>query len=186
MTTATPPLIPGSSEYAPSGHVRGARTNEFGAAVTSAIRESRWFLFAVAAQLVAGGIICGLARRPMLAGPLDAYATFLWAAAVFIAMALAAELFRRRLGAPSMVSRGEAYARAWTELRRRAANSGVRDDRRADARRGAAVHLGVFGREAGNPRAASVRLGRLPVGVRRAAGRRPAALAAPSAGAGNS
>ena len=84
----------------------------------SAIRESRWFLFAVAAQLIAGGIICGLAQRPMLAGPLDAYATFLWAAVVFIMMALSAELFRRRLSEPPIVSRREAYARAWTALRR--------------------------------------------------------------------
>jgi hypothetical protein len=54
----------------------------------------------------------------MLVGPLDAYATFLWAACVFATMALAAELFRRRLTEPATVGRREAFARAWMALRR--------------------------------------------------------------------
>ena len=98
--------------------VCAARANELGVAMRSAIHESRWLLCAVAAQLLASAIIGGLARRPMLAGPLDAYATLLWAASVFTAMALAGEMFRRRLTEPATLPSSEAYMRAWTALRR--------------------------------------------------------------------
>lgn len=123
MTTATPPLAPGSSGYVASGGFptrrgRGARANGLGFAIRAAVHESRWLLIAVAAQLVASAIICVLARRPMLAGPLDAYGTFFWAASVFVTMALAAEMFRRRLTQPATLTRREAYTRAWVALRR--------------------------------------------------------------------
>jgi len=122
MTTATPPLAPSSSQFVPSGDFpvgRGGGTIaiQFGSAVDTALRESRGFLAVVVAQVVASGIICTAADRPILAGPLDAYTTILAAGLVFGAMAFLAALFTRRLMQPSSVPIPVAYRRAWQDLR---------------------------------------------------------------------
>jgi hypothetical protein len=85
--------------------------------VWGALRESRRFLIAVGTQIAASAIICGAARRPLLAGPFDAYQTFLAAAAVFGPMTLAVVLFRRRLAVGDGVPASRAYRMAWRTLR---------------------------------------------------------------------
>jgi hypothetical protein len=119
MTSATRPIVPQGADYdRPIASEVRAEVGANRAALDAALQESRWLLFALSAQLLASAVICGLANRPMLVGPLDAYQTFLWAAAVFTTMALAAELFRRRLAEPGGFTTRAAYARAWAGLRR--------------------------------------------------------------------
>jgi hypothetical protein len=122
MTTATPPLLPSRSRSTPSAafpaRLRDAWKTSRDSALRAAVHESRWLLAAVGAQFVASAVICGLAQRPMFVGPLDAYETFLSAATIFAAMALAGEVFRRRLSEPATPSRLAAYGRAWAALRR--------------------------------------------------------------------
>ncbi len=96
---------------------REPRVAAYRTAIAAAFQESRWFLLAVGAQLLASAIICGLAGRPMLAGPFDAYDAVLWTTLIFASMALAGEMFRRRLLEPTGMSTLEAYARAWHGMR---------------------------------------------------------------------
>src|SRR5215831_16097593 len=98
MTTATPPLLPSRSRPTQPGagwvsRLHNTWKNTLAPSVRDAFHESRWLVAAAAAQLIGSGIICGLADRPMLAGPLDAYSGFLWAASIFATMAIASELF---------------------------------------------------------------------------------------------
>jgi membrane-associated phospholipid phosphatase len=86
-------------------------------AVQIAVRECRWLLVAVACQVVWSAVVCSLAGRSILAGPLDAYTTVLAAALVFGVMAGAIALFRRRLAQAPSVSTRDAYARAWGSFR---------------------------------------------------------------------
>src|SRR5512143_685302 len=86
-------------------------------AVRAAIHESRAFRAAVCMQLLASAVICGLAGRPMLAGLVDSYQTFLSAAALFGLMALAVVLFQRRRQLDADLSAAEAYRVAWRTLR---------------------------------------------------------------------
>ena len=83
-----------------------------GRAARTAISECRWFLAAVCAQMATSAAMCGLAHEPMLAGPFDAYSTILAAAAVFGGMAVAGELFERRLAGKSRRPL-TAYREAW-------------------------------------------------------------------------
>jgi hypothetical protein len=87
------------------------------AAFRAGLHESRWFLAAANAQLVSSVVICSLAGRSALAGPVDAYATILEAVAVFAPLALAAACFQRRMAIADDTSIGEAYGRAWLSLR---------------------------------------------------------------------
>ena len=88
-------------------------------AVRGATRESRAFLVAVTAQLVASAIICTAAERSMLVGLTEAYETVLAAAAIFGLMALLLALFHLRQAMDGMpVLR--AYRLAWLTLRSQA------------------------------------------------------------------
>jgi hypothetical protein len=82
-----------------------------------AIRESRSFLVAVATQVIASAIICGAARRPIFAGPADAYQTFFAAGAVFGPMVFAIVLFRHRQIIGDGLPQSQAYRLAWQALR---------------------------------------------------------------------
>jgi hypothetical protein len=86
-------------------------------ALQIAVRESRWLLFAVGAQVAWSAVVCSLAGRAMLAGPFDAYTTVLAAALAFGLLAGLIALFRRRLAQGNAVPAREAYARAWTSFR---------------------------------------------------------------------
>lgn len=83
----------------------------------AAFRNCRWFVLAVELQLLASATIGAIAKTPTLAGPLDAYTTILGAVGVFGAVALAGELFRRRLNAPATLRPIAAYSEAWLGLR---------------------------------------------------------------------
>jgi len=74
------------------------------------------FRLGVCLQLLAAAVICGLARRPMFAGLVDAYQTFLSAAAVFGLIAMAVAVFRRRLQVDVGQSTLESYRQAWEDL----------------------------------------------------------------------
>lgn len=84
-----------------------------------AAAESRWFLAATAVQLLVSAVFCGRAHMRFLAGPLEAYGSVFGATLIFGTMGLAVALFRRRLLAAPTASAPEAYAEAWSDLRRR-------------------------------------------------------------------
>jgi hypothetical protein len=113
MPSATPPFVARIT----SGPLEWVDVPAVGRPIETALRESRGFLAVVVAQVVASTIICTAAGRPILAGPLDAFTTFLAAAGVFGAMAFAAELFRRRLLQPSGLPLSTAYRRAFRDMR---------------------------------------------------------------------
>ena len=96
--TATPPLALGVPLRAlggfPDGNVPGARANCGRRRRHVGAPGVRRFLFVVAAQLVAGGIICG--SPTVRFSPAVAYVTFLWAAVVFVVMAFSASCFVAR------------------------------------------------------------------------------------------
>lgn len=122
MTTATPPLAPGNSQFEPSrdfpiARAGGTRARELAADVDAALRESRGFLAVVVAQVIASATICTVAGRPILAGPGDAYETILAAGLVFGTMALFGALFMRRMRQPASIPISIAYRRAWQDLR---------------------------------------------------------------------
>jgi PAP2 superfamily protein len=110
MSSATQPVAIDRSPESPFESVRHATGR--------ACWECRWLLVAIGAQLAFSAIVCGLAHEPMLAGPIDAYATILGALVVFGGMALVGELFQRRL--VEARSRGAlgAYVAACRGLRR--------------------------------------------------------------------
>jgi hypothetical protein len=85
--------------------------------VQVAVRESRWLLVVVGAQVGWSAVVSSLAGRSILAGPLDAYTTVLAAALVFGLLAGAIALFRRRLAEEETLAARDAYARAWKSFR---------------------------------------------------------------------
>jgi len=114
MSSAARPIRSGEGGPELVGQAAWVR---FRSASRAAIHESRWFLAAVNAQLVSSLVICSLAGRETLAGPLDAYDTILGAVVVFGTMAFVAELFRRRMLESSLTPAGEAYRKAWASVR---------------------------------------------------------------------
>jgi PAP2 superfamily len=74
-------------------------------------------LLAASAQLVWSAVVCVLARKPIVAEPLEAYDTVFAAVVVFGIMALAVELVRRRALEPVDTRVPIAYANAWSKLR---------------------------------------------------------------------
>ena len=113
MASAARPLKPAERQ---SGLRRGGQSTGQVNPWLAAIRESRWFLWAVAAQLRDRLVVCSLAGRDALVRPIDAYETILGAAVVFGTMALAGEVFRRRLRIPPSVPPILAYRRLWASL----------------------------------------------------------------------
>ena len=113
MSSAIQPLV----SRITSGPVQWVAIPDTRRPLDTALRESRSFLAVVVAQVIASAIICGAAGRPILAGPLDAYLTFLSAGLVFGAMAFVGTMFHRRLLQPDSAPIAAAYRRAWVELR---------------------------------------------------------------------
>ena len=87
-------------------------------ALQTAVRESRWLLFAVGSQVAWSAVVCSLVGRSILAGPVDAYTTVLAAALVFGIVAGVIALFQRRLAEGDTLPAQDAYARAWKSFRR--------------------------------------------------------------------